>query len=55
MDYEREDKIALTNALLALHTCPRCRADLMPAALAQDTWGCATCRETWYVPKEERP
>ena len=53
MDYGREDKIALKNALLALHTCPRCRADLLPVALCEDVWGCRPCNATWYVPQEQ--
>lgn len=53
MDYEAVDKAALYNALLALHVCPnkRCgRPDLQPVALSEDTWGCAQCHETWYLP-----
>ena len=47
--WEAIDKAALHNALLALHTCPRCRADLQPVAFCGDVWGCRDCRETWYV------
>jgi hypothetical protein len=46
--YEAIDKAALYDALVALHTCPRCRADLQPVAFLEDTWGCAVCCETWY-------
>ena len=49
MDYEQVDKAALSKALVALRVCPRCRADLRPVAFTEDVWGCATCRETWYV------
>jgi ribosomal protein L37AE/L43A len=51
MDYEAMDKAALVGALLALYTCPRCRADLRPVPFCEDVWGCADCRETWHVPQ----
>ena len=54
--YESQDRFALDRALLALHTCPRCRADLKPVALFEDVWGCDSAShpfETWYLPKEE--
>lgn len=50
MDYEREDKIALTRALLMLHTCPHCRGALQPMALCSHVWACDTCDESWHVP-----
>jgi len=53
MDYEAVDKAALRSALLGLHVCPngRCgRTDLQPVAFSEDTWGCASCRETWHLP-----
>ena len=53
--FEALDKAALHNALLALKTCPRCRADLRPVALFEDVWGCKEGHtlETWYLPKED--
>jgi hypothetical protein len=56
MDYEREDRIALYNALLATGVCPnnRChRPDLLPVALCKDVYGCPECHETWHLPKAE--
>ena len=56
MDYEAVDKAALHSALLALHVCPnrRCgRTDLQPVAFSEDTWGCESCKETWYLPESE--
>ena len=46
------DKAALEKALLGLKVCPhaRCRRSLERVALGKDVWGCATCRETWYLP-----
>ena len=58
MDYEAADKAALRTALLGLHVCPnrQCgRTDLQPVAFSEDTWGCAGCRETWYLPTEAKP
>lgn len=43
------DRAALHNALLALKTCPRCRADLEPVAFAADVYGCAACKETHHI------
>lgn len=55
MDYEAIDKAALHNALLQLHTCPRCRRDLQSVALCENVWGCKSCKETWHVePQKER-
>ena len=51
--FEDIDKAALHNALLNLHTCPNCRRNLQPVALFEDVWGCASCKETWHLPKEE--
>ncbi len=51
--YEEMDKKALHDALLALHTCPHCRSDLQPVALYEDVWGCHSCKETWYLPKDD--
>ena len=53
-DYEQMDKTALYNALLALKTCPNCRADLLVYPLADDVWGCKPCKETWYLPEEPK-
>lgn len=47
------DKAALCKALLALRTCPDCRADLLPVALVSDVWGCPFCHETWHLPNGE--
>lgn len=50
------DDAALETALLALRTCPRCRADLQPVALFDDVWGCkgpSHTFETWYLPHDE--
>jgi len=58
MDYEATDKAALYQALLALHTCPHCRADLQPVALCADVWGCQGNGarphpvETWHIPAD---
>lgn len=30
MDYEREDRFALTQALLAMGRCPHCRQEVLP-------------------------
>ena len=46
------DAAALSEALLAVHVCPRCRTDLQPVALTEDVWGCASCRQTWHVERE---
>jgi ribosomal protein L37AE/L43A len=54
MDYEREDRIALYRANLAMLICPRCRASLDSVALLADVWGCGECRETWHLPTEVR-
>ena len=54
MDRDRfaeTDKAALEAALLALWTCPHCRADLQPVHLFEGVWGCKPCGETWYVPR----
>jgi len=48
--FEQIDKAALHNALLDLHTCPRCRDDLKPVALCEDVFGCQRCKETWHIP-----
>jgi ribosomal protein L37AE/L43A len=48
-EYESIDKAALYDALLALRTCPHCRADLLVYPLANDVWGCKECKETWYL------
>ena len=48
--YEDADRAALYYALLALRTCPNCRGDLQPVALAADVYGCAKCKETWHLP-----
>ena len=48
--WEAVDKLALEDALLASLVCPRCRADLRPVAFCEDVWGCAPCRETWFLP-----
>jgi ribosomal protein L37AE/L43A len=53
MDYEETDKSALKRALLALRTCPNCRADLQPVALLENVWGCHSCKETWHLEPEE--
>jgi ribosomal protein L37AE/L43A len=53
-EYEDTDKAALVNALLQLHTCPHCRADLQPVALCKDVWGCSACKKTWHVPSVEK-
>jgi ribosomal protein L37AE/L43A len=50
--FEDLDRTALHNALLALHTCPNCRADLLPVAFCEDVWGCRPCRETWNIRAE---
>lgn len=57
MDYEREDRIALDRALLALGLCPHCRQELRCIrSFGPDVWGCAGesypkhSPETWYVP-----
>ena len=50
--FEDMDRAALHNALLALHTCPKCRLDLLPVANSADVWGCKDCRETWHVPTD---
>lgn len=50
--FEALDKAALHNALLALHTCPHCRNDLLPVALVDHVFGCEQCRETWHIPEE---
>ena len=60
MDYQREDKIALKRALIALGRCPHCRKDLLPVR-DEDDWpdvvGCdgsdptfPHSPETWYRP-----
>ena len=49
--WEAFDKGALYEALLALKTCPRCREDLQPVALLEKVFGCAACKETWYLPE----
>ena len=51
--YEGQDKTALYNALLALKTCPHCRADLQPVALYDSVYGCNSGHplETWYIPE----
>lgn len=50
MDYEAMDKAALHNALLALHTCPKCRRDIRPVWTGEpDMWACVTCDKTWHV------
>lgn len=46
------DNAALRAALLAMHTCPTCRADLVPVALCEDVYGCPQCRETWHLPAD---
>ena len=48
--FEAIDRAALHNALLELHTCPRCRADLLPIAGCAHVYGCPDCRETWHIP-----
>jgi ribosomal protein L37AE/L43A len=50
--FESIDRAALHNALLAMKTCPHCRADLLVYPLADNVWGCQACKETWYLPKE---
>jgi len=53
--YADIDKQALYNALLALHTCPHCRADLLLVGpMLNHVYGCATCRETWFIKEEGR-
>lgn len=52
--WETADKIALEKAMLAMYVCPRCRNDLRPVAFCEDVWGCAQCRETWYLPDVDR-
>lgn len=47
--FEEIDKAALKVALLALRVCPHCRADLRPVAFCEGCWGCAECKETWYL------
>jgi ribosomal protein L37AE/L43A len=50
--WEAFDKGALYEALLALHTCPKCRRDLRPVWSGEkDVWACVTCDETWHVPE----
>jgi len=43
------DRAALKAALLQMHVCPHCRADLKPVAFCADVFGCAECKETWHV------
>lgn len=33
--------------------CPNCQRELQPVALFEDVWGCATCKETHFLPKED--
>lgn len=47
--WEDTDKAALYAALLALRTCPNCRADLLPVAFLENVIGCGACKETWHV------
>lgn len=47
------DRAALHNALLALRTCPHCRADLQPVAYCADVYGCEACKETWHLPQRD--
>lgn len=49
--FEDIDRAALHRALLALHACPHCRAELVPVASLADVWACPACRETWHVPR----
>ena len=51
--FEAVDRAALHRALLALHTCPRCRGDLLPVASLDAVWGCRRCGETWHLPEDE--
>lgn len=49
------DRAALTDALLALRVCPRCRCKirLVGPSLAR-VFGCAECKETWHLPRKPR-
>jgi len=51
--FESVDRAALHNARLALRQCPHCARDIAPVALCEDVWGCAACKETWHLPKDE--
>lgn len=31
------------------HHCPHCREPLLPVAFLADVFGCAQCKETWYL------
>ena len=55
MDYEREDKIALKRALLALRVCPQCRGKLQPTREGEGVWvwACDPCDASWFVPAEK--
>ena len=53
-EFEIMDKQALITALLELKICPGCRADLKVVGLYADVWGCAKCKETFYLPKMEK-
>lgn len=53
MDYEREDKIALNRALLALHTCPQCRGPLAPMPGSTKVMACDPCDASYFVPDTE--
>lgn len=57
-EYEKDDKAALEDALLAMRICPRCREDLRPVSMLDRVFGCygrgviAHSPETWHLPGE---
>jgi len=57
MDYEREDKIALHRALLALGTCPFCRAGIYPVGpdypIPAEEYRCEGCDTIWPLAKKD--
>jgi ribosomal protein L37AE/L43A len=51
--FEQMDRVALFNALLALHECPKCRVELSQVkttAKVFTLWNCGECETTWQVP-----
>lgn len=44
----RKPKAAAAVAL----ACPTCSAPLLPIAFAPNTWGCAGCKETWFLTRK---
>lgn len=50
MDYEAEDKAALTRALIAIGRCAKCRRPLRVAWSDPNLVCCVTCELSWPKP-----